>query len=262
MASKKSFVRWIASAALMSVGLWNGAALAAPAPPPVPQTLQQQGRILDKDGAPVASTVHFVFTVYDDPAASKPANVLWSEEQDITLDDGYFSTELGSVTAIPADLFDGSSRYLGVTVGSDAEMTPRQTISSVPYALLAGAAVTVPFTGLTGVPTACADGSYLKGFGADGKAVCGTLPVLSCHTVIGAAVTSATFAFVGCPTGEIPTGGGCYATGALTASAFYHCPSALCLCQINQPCPGASDWACYTAAAATITPSIRCCTVQ
>jgi hypothetical protein len=187
---------------------------------------------------------------------------LWTEEQDITLDDGYFSTELGTITAIPADLFDGSKLYLGVTVGNDDEMTPRQTISSVPYALLAGAAATVPFTGISGVPAACADGKYLKGFAADGTAVCGAIPTLSCHTVFGAAATATTFAFVGCPTGEVPMGGGCTTNGYLSTSAFYHCPTQLCLCIIGQPCPGGNDWSCSTTANATITPSVRCCTVQ
>src|SRR5439155_18765986 len=41
-------------------------------------------------------------------------------------------------TAIPASVFDGSPRYLGVTVGTDPEMTPRQAIFAVPYAMIAG----------------------------------------------------------------------------------------------------------------------------
>jgi hypothetical protein len=255
---KTSFVRWVAVATLSAIGLWNGSALAA-APPPVPQTLQQQGRILDSDGAPVSSKVHFVFNVYAKASGGMP---LWTEEQDITLDDGYFSTELGAKTAF-ADLFDGSTLYLGVTVGNDDEMAPRQTVSSVPYALLAGAAVTVPFTGISGVPAACADGKYLKGFAADGTAACGTLPALSCHTVLSAEATSATSTFVNCPAGEVATGGGCTTNGALRTDAFWRCGAGLfCLCQINAPCPNNESWLCTTGAAATITAQVRCCTVQ
>src|SRR6185312_14706689 len=49
-----------------------------------------------------------------------------------------FSAILGEATAIPPSIFDGSPRYLGVTVGNDSEMQPRQAIFSVPYAMIAG----------------------------------------------------------------------------------------------------------------------------
>ena len=267
MATNTSFMRWIAGATLVAASLWNASAFAAA--PPVPATLTQQGRILDKDGAPVSSKVHFVFTVYDDAEASKPANVLWTEEQDITLDDGYFSTELGSVKDLPADVFDGSVRYLGVTVGNDDEMTPRQSITSVPYALLAGTAVSVPFTSVTGVPAACADGQYLKGFSDKGLAVCGTLPSLSgCHTAFSKAAASTTRAFVGCAAGEVAVGGGCETNGALKSSFPYTCtaaPGNFCLFLICQtpPCLNYGDWVCdTTAAASSITAYERCCPVK
>jgi len=174
MAIKTSFARWVAGAAVSAVGLWSISAFAAAAP--VPATLTQQGRILDATtGDPVSSKVQIVFNVYAD---AKGGTALWTETQSITLDDGYFSAQLGSVTTIPDGVFDGSVRYLGVTVGTDAEMTPREALTSVPYAFIAGNAATaataasVPFTGLTGFPAACADGTYLKGFTAAGAAVC------------------------------------------------------------------------------------------
>jgi Collagen triple helix repeat (20 copies) len=108
---------------------------AAPAPSQVPSFLTQQGRLFDDSGDPVTGTPTFVFTIYSDAAGT---NVLWTETQQITLDDGYFSTSLGSVTAIPDTVFDGSTRYLGIKVGSDPEMSPRQPLTSVPYALIAG----------------------------------------------------------------------------------------------------------------------------
>src|SRR5439155_3508616 len=69
------------------------------------------------------------------------AMTLWTESTSITLDDGYFSTTLGDTKAIPADAFNGSTRFLGIKVGDDPEMTPRQPLSSVPYALLATNAI-------------------------------------------------------------------------------------------------------------------------
>lgn len=111
---------------------------AASASSAVPGTLTEQGRLLDTAGAPATGSVSIVFTIYD--AASGGAS-LWTETQNVTLDDGYFSARLGEVTAIPGTVFTGATRYLGVKVGSDAEMTPRQTLVSVPYALMANDAV-------------------------------------------------------------------------------------------------------------------------
>jgi len=50
---------------------------------------------------------------------------------------------MGSVTAFPANLFDGSNRFVGVTVDTDAEMTPRVQVLSVPYAFRAEVADSV-----------------------------------------------------------------------------------------------------------------------
>ena len=129
MAIKTSFARWVAGAAVSAVGLWSISAFAD-----VPATLTQQGRILDATTGDLMSRaqLQIVFNVY---AAAKGGTALWTEQQNITLDDGYFSAQLGSVTPIPDTLFDGTVRYLGVTVGSDAEMTPRQAVTSVPYAM-------------------------------------------------------------------------------------------------------------------------------
>ena len=104
----------------------------------VPSTLTQQGRLFDSSGAPVAGSVSIVFTIYD---SASGGTALWTETQTVTLDEGYFSARLGESTPIPSGVFDGSTRYLGVTVGTDPEMTPRQTIVSVPYALMANNAV-------------------------------------------------------------------------------------------------------------------------
>src|SRR6185503_15599280 len=43
--------------------------------------------------------------------------------------------QLGSTVPFPADLWDGSIRFIGVKVGADPEMTPREEVASVPYAL-------------------------------------------------------------------------------------------------------------------------------
>ena len=47
------------------------------------------------------------------------------------------TARLGESTQFTADIFDGSrpSLFLGIKVGSDPEMSPRQQITSVPFAL-------------------------------------------------------------------------------------------------------------------------------
>src|SRR5580704_9547077 len=83
--------------ALLGVGAMEGRALAD-----VPGTMTQQGLLLDANNNPITSQQTFVFTIYDGPGTNgQTANVLWTETQNITLDGGYFSTQLGSVTPIP-----------------------------------------------------------------------------------------------------------------------------------------------------------------
>ena len=105
----------------------------------VPPYLSEQGRLFDAVGDPVPdATLAITFSIY---AASTGGAALWTETQMILTDDGYFSAVLGDTsnggTAIPNTLFNGSTRYLGVKVGSDPEMSPRQPLVSVPYALVA-----------------------------------------------------------------------------------------------------------------------------
>lgn len=112
--------------------------LASPALGAVPGGLTEQGRLFDSAGSPLSGSVTMTFRVYD---ALAGGDALWTETQAVALDEGYFSVELGQVTPIPAGLWDGSMRYVGLAVGSDQEMSPRQATRSVPYALVAADAV-------------------------------------------------------------------------------------------------------------------------
>ncbi|MBX3125671.1 MAG: collagen-like protein [Polyangiaceae bacterium] len=124
----------ILSAASLAASLF----VASAASSAVPSVLTQQGRLFTSTGSPATGTVSIQFSVY---GAATGGTALWTETQNVTLDDGYFSARLGEATAIPASVFDGSTRYLAVKVGTDAEMTPRQALVSVPYALMANNAV-------------------------------------------------------------------------------------------------------------------------
>ncbi|MEO7330538.1 MAG: collagen-like protein, partial [Minicystis sp.] len=109
-------------------------AISAPAAAAVPSTLTEQGRLFDEVGAPLNTTVTITFSIY---AGALGGPALWTETQIIALDEGYFSAELGSATPLPATIWDGTVRYVGIKVGADPEMSPRQSTASVPYARLA-----------------------------------------------------------------------------------------------------------------------------
>jgi hypothetical protein len=118
--------------------LLAGLAWSPPASASVPNLLTEQGRLLDASNTPLTGSATLVFSVYN---AATGGTALWTETQTVTLDGGYFSARLGEVTSLPVDLFTGAELFLGVAVNADAEMTPRQTLDSVPYALVADNAV-------------------------------------------------------------------------------------------------------------------------
>jgi hypothetical protein len=72
---------------------------------------------------------------------------LWAETQTVTVTDGIFSVNFGDVTTLNLP-FD-TPYYLGITVGSDSEMTPRQPLTSVAYAFRAKKADSVKDNAVT-----------------------------------------------------------------------------------------------------------------
>lgn len=137
-------------AALCAVAGYSANAQAAAT---VPQTLTQQGRLLDADGAAVDGVqLTFTFSLYTTAAAG---TAVWTETQSITPDNGYFSAKLGEGTAFTSDIFDGSQGklFLGIKIGSDAEMAPRQELTSVPFAMLALNAVSANHAALADLAT-------------------------------------------------------------------------------------------------------------
>jgi hypothetical protein len=105
---------------------------------PVPPRLTEQGRLFNADGTTATGTVMVSVSIY---AAGTAGTPLWTEASSVTLSDGYFALQLGATTPFPSTLWDGSVRYVGLTVGTDAEMIPREEVASVPYALAANDAL-------------------------------------------------------------------------------------------------------------------------
>src|SRR5262245_47047131 len=99
----------------------------------VPTTIDQQGRVLKVDGSPETVIIPGTLAIYD---AATGGNALWTETQQVGLDmAGFYAAALGSTTPFPKGTFDGKALFLGVTIMGESEMTPRQPLMSVPYAM-------------------------------------------------------------------------------------------------------------------------------
>jgi hypothetical protein len=121
----------------------------------VPQFINYQSRLRDSSGTAITATTTIRFAIYNDSSSGVPTStpsssgpLLWSElyDQDsgdcayIDPDtDGYFSAQLGTCTSFPSYLdFDTDTLYVGATVESDIEASPRAQLGTAPYAFTAG----------------------------------------------------------------------------------------------------------------------------
>jgi hypothetical protein len=111
----------------------------------LPQTINYQGYLKNTDGTPVNAAVSVVFSIY---GAASGGTALWSESRSVTPANGVYSVQLGSRTAFPVNLFANGTLWLGVKVGSDAEMLPRQQLTSDPYSFRAAIADSVAAGGV------------------------------------------------------------------------------------------------------------------
>jgi YVTN family beta-propeller protein len=111
----------------------------------LPNSINYQGYLRNTNGTPVSSQVAVVFSLY---TTSSGGTAFWTESRNITPANGIYSHQLGSVTPFPADIFANDSLWLGVKVGSDPEMTPREQLTSTPFAFRSGTADSVGSTAL------------------------------------------------------------------------------------------------------------------
>jgi hypothetical protein len=121
-----------AAIAFIACAIFLGAfpALAAP-----PQTINYQGYLTNAGGTPVNSAVAITFKLYD--AATGGAALYTEAHPTVTVSNGNFNTLIGSVTPIPLPF--NVPYWLTVSINADAEMAPRQPLSSSPYAFRAAA---------------------------------------------------------------------------------------------------------------------------
>jgi hypothetical protein len=114
--------------------LGGGAVLNSPDPSVIPTMINYQGYLTDSSGTPLNGSLSMIFAIYD---AASGGTQLWTETQpSVPVTNGLFNVLLGSVNPINASHLNGES-YLGIQVGADLEVTPRQRLASVPYAMRA-----------------------------------------------------------------------------------------------------------------------------
>ena len=129
---RKQVVLFVIALAVVGAGALAG----------VPPMVNYQGKLMQPSGAAVPDgTYSMQFTIYDAPVGG---NVKWQETNtSVQVKGGLFAVLLGSVTNLPANIFDNPDRWFGVKVGADPEMTPRQKVASSAFAFRAAVAGTV-----------------------------------------------------------------------------------------------------------------------
>ncbi len=103
---------------------------AGESPAPIPTEINYQGYLTDDSGNPLDGSYTVVFSLYDQATGGDP---LWKQESKVDVSAGLFSVLLKH---LGEENFSGD-RFLGVQVGDDDEMIPRQQLTSVAYALWA-----------------------------------------------------------------------------------------------------------------------------
>ena len=130
----------------------------------VPNYISYQGFVVDASGNAVGAGTSVnrsvIFRIWDHQSSSNVDNLIYSEQQTVTVSEGEFSvlvgqgvancietfgySETSKKLADLGDAFNGSGRFLGVTVASSAtmattdnEISPRQQIVSTAFAMRA-----------------------------------------------------------------------------------------------------------------------------
>ena len=159
------------AAYVFTLGLPNNGRAADANPP---ERMTYQGYLVDGNGDPLGnsapSNYDVIFRIYD---AKQGGAKLWTEQQTVTVDKGYFSALLGEGTSFNnepngnlSSVFGGlsiSDRFIGITVdmnGSSLEIAPRLRLLSSPYSFTATQARRL--TDSAGNPNFYKEGNALK----------------------------------------------------------------------------------------------------
>lgn len=98
-----------------------------------PGVISYQGTLTDASGKPLNGTSNMTFRLYTAPTGG---TAVWTEAHTganaVPVSNGLFNVLLGSLTPIPSEVWSNVTLYLGVQVGSDAEMAPREIVGGAP----------------------------------------------------------------------------------------------------------------------------------
>ena len=101
----------------------------------IPQTLSQQGRLLDSSDVPVEGSHYLTFRIFESNIATQP---LWEESLSINFENGFYRVILGSDVNNPLDteLFASSPLFLELQLGTEDPFFPRQLLNALPYSIV------------------------------------------------------------------------------------------------------------------------------
>jgi hypothetical protein len=88
-----------------------------------------QGHLADDQGNPIDGSHPMTFRLYN--SSSLGATALCTDTDTLDIDNGLFSTYISDCD----EYVTGQQLFIGIEVGSDGEMIPRQPLYTVPYAL-------------------------------------------------------------------------------------------------------------------------------
>jgi len=99
----------------------------------IPQLINYQGFITDKDGKALSGDFTVVFSLYNRLEGGDP---LWQETHaGISVENGLLNVMLGSVdSTLSLEILSGI-RYVGIKVDDGNELSPRMRLASVPYSM-------------------------------------------------------------------------------------------------------------------------------
>jgi len=137
---KQTCSMFLAAMALVAIAALY---LSSPAFADVPQVLNYQGKLTNTDGTLVANGLYkMVFNLYQNNTGGAVWTETWDGASKVQVTNGLLNVLLGSMnTGTLGSVFQSNDNlYLGITVGADSEMSPRQRVASVGYAVQASKA--------------------------------------------------------------------------------------------------------------------------
>ncbi len=95
----------------------------------IPKIITYQGKLTNANGTRINGNLQMQLILYDVPSGGV---ALWLEENNVTVINGIFNVELGSI--VPLNLSFDKQYWLGIKINGEEEMMPRTKIKTSPYA--------------------------------------------------------------------------------------------------------------------------------